>query len=137
MKRSVLAKQLELHEGRRAHPYRDTVGKLTIGVGRNLDDKGLSEEEIDVLLDNDITEAWQELTRSLSWFPSLDDVRQHVLLDMAVNLGVAGLLQFKKMLAACERRDFDGAAAEMLDSKWATQVGDRAKTLDRMMRTGA
>lgn len=139
MNRTRLKVQLVKHEGKRNRVYKDTVGKLTIGVGRNLEDRGLSDDEIAVLLDNDITEIWQDLTRSVPCFGALDEVRQHVLIDMGF-MGVQKLLGFTRMLAALETRDFEKAADEMLDSKWARQVGSgpgqRAHTLARMMRSG-
>jgi lysozyme len=135
--RTALKVQLVKHEGLRLTPYRCTAGKLTIGVGRNLEDRGISEDEAAMLLDNDIMSVWKELSRVLPGFTSLDDTRQHVLMDMCFNLGTAGLLKFKAMLAAVEARDFDRAAAEMLDSAWARQVGKRAQTLAQMMKTGA
>lgn len=128
--------QLTLHEGGRRFPYVDTVGKITIGVGRNLTDRGLSDDEIDLLLADDLDEHWTKLTAALPWVESLNEVRQRVLLDMAFNLGVAGLLTFKQTLAAVHRGDWDAAASGMLDSKWARQVGARATRLATMMRTG-
>lgn len=92
--------QLDLHEGRRAFPYADTVGKLTIGVGHNLTDNGLSDAAIDFILNEDIEIHWKELIAKLPWVEQLDEVRQRVLLDMAFNLGVPGLLSFKNTLAA-------------------------------------
>jgi len=132
--RTRVTAQLVRHEGLRLKPYRDTVGKLTVGVGRNLDDVGVTEEEAMHLLHNDVTRVWHDLTRAVPSFGALDEDRQHVLIDMAFNLGVPGLLKFRKMLDAVERRDFERAASEMLDSKWATQVGQRAVTLAGMMR---
>jgi len=136
MNRTRLRTQLVQHEGLRLKPYTDTVGKLTIGVGRNLTDVGITDDEAALLLDNDITRVWQELTHAVGCFSSLDEVRQHVLLDMAFNLGVPRLLKFEKMLAAVEGHHFDVAADEMLNSKWASQVGKRAQTLAAMMRDG-
>lgn len=134
MNRTRLRAQLQQHEGRRAHVYRDTVGKTTIGVGRNLEDRGLLEDEIDLLLDNDITAAYNDAARIVPGLNTLSEDRQHALIDMVFNLGAAGLLKFRKFLAAVEARDFDRAAAEMLDSKWAKQVGKRAETLAGMIR---
>lgn len=134
MNRTRLRAQLQQHEGRRAHVYRDTVGKATIGVGRNLEDRGLLEDEIDLLLDNDITAAYNDAARIVPGLSTLSEDRQHALIDMVFNLGAAGLLKFRKFLAAVEARDFDRAAAEMLDSKWAKQVGKRAETLAGMIR---
>jgi lysozyme len=137
MNRTQLRALLVKHEGERLKPYRDTVGKVTIGVGRNLDDDGISADEATVLLDDDINRLWHELPGAIACFPSLDDVRQHVLMDMAFNMGVAGLLKFTKMLAAIEARDFSTAADEMLSSAWAREVGARATELATMMRVDA
>lgn len=133
MNRTRLRAQLQLHEGRRAFVYQDTVGKATIGVGRNLVDRGLSDDEINLLLDNDITAAYNEAVRIIPGFNTLSEDRQHALIDMIFNLGAAGLLKFKKFLAAIEARDFERAATEMMDSKWARQVGQRAETLKAMI----
>lgn len=137
MNRTRLRAQLSLHEGRKAFVYQDTVGKATIGVGRNLEDRGLSDDEIDLLLDNDITAAYNDAVRIVPGFNTLSEDRQHVLIDMVFNLGAAGLLKFTKFLAAVESRDFERAATEMLDSRWARQVGRRAETLAKMMRPNA
>ncbi len=131
----TIVDQLILHEGLRLKPYRCTAGKLTIGVGRNLETKGLSEEEALFLLRNDIAEVTERLER-LGWFVALDPVRQKVLIDMAFNLGVAGLLSFKRMIQALNCYDYDTAADEMINSKWYHQVGERSKRLVQMMRTG-
>lgn len=131
-----LRAQLELHEGRRLKPYHDAVGKVTIGIGRNLDDAGISDEEADVLLGNDIARCVRDLDRALSWWRNLDDVRQRVLLDMCFNLGIAGLLGFHNTLASVQRGDWPAAKTGMLGSKWAGQVGKRARRLADMMETG-
>jgi lysozyme len=136
MDRAKLRSQLIRHEGKRNKPYRDTVGKLTIGVGRNLDDVGLRDDEIDLLLDNDIAATWNAVQRALPWVDQLDEVRQRVLADMAFNIGVRGLLCFTQMLRACQAGEYAKAAAEMLDSKWARQVPARAARLAKMMATG-
>ncbi len=135
--RSALIRQIRLHEGERLKPYRCTAGKLTIGVGRNLDDRGISREESAMLLDGDIRLLEIELFRALPWASALDDVRQRVLLDMAFNLGLPGLLQFKRTLEAIRTGQYQQAATMMLDSLWARQVGQRAERLARMMATGA
>jgi len=124
------------HEGLRLKPYRDTVGKLTIGVGRNLDDVGITREEARFLLDNDIARADVELRRNFLWFPGRNKVRNAVLINMVFNLGISRFKRFKKLIAAIERRDWDRAGKEMLDSRWAQQVGGRAKELARQMLTG-
>jgi lysozyme len=135
--RSALIRQIRLHEGERLKPYRCTAGKLTIGVGRNLDDRGITREESAMLLDGDIRLLEIELFRALPWASALDDVRQRVLLDMAFNLGLPGLLQFKRTLEAIRTGQYQQAATMMLDSLWARQVGQRAERLSRMMATGA
>jgi len=135
--RAALIRQIRLHEGERLKPYRCTAGKLTIGVGRNLDDRGITTEESAMLLDNDIRLLEIELFRALPWASALDDVRQRVLLDMAFNLGLPGLLQFKRTLEAIRTGQYQQAATMMLDSLWARQVGQRAERLSRMMATGA
>ena len=135
--RAALIRQIRLHEGERLKPYRCTAGKLTIGVGRNLDDRGITSEESAMLLDNDIRLLEIELFRALPWASALDDVRQRVLLDMAFNLGLPGLLQFKRTLEAIRTGQYQQAATMMLDSLWARQVGQRAERLSRMMATGA
>ncbi|MEY2643648.1 MAG: hypothetical protein RLZZ611_297 [Cyanobacteriota bacterium] len=134
--RDAMVRQLRLHEGERLKPYRCTAGKLTIGVGRNLEDRGISREESAVLLANDIADMERELQRALPWVARLDEVRARVLVDMAFNLGIVGLLAFKRTLAAIEAGQYQQAATMMLDSKWAKQVGGRAERLSRMMATG-
>lgn len=136
MNRDRLRDQLVLHEGLRLKPYTDTVGKLTIGVGRNLTDIGVTEDEAYALLANDIGRVEAYLRAAVPCFGSLDDVRQRVLADMAFNLGLTGLLKFKQFLAAVASRKFDVASAEMLSSVWAGQVKGRAETLARMMKDG-
>ena len=133
---AALRRQIRLHEGERLKVYTCSAGKLTIGVGRNLEDRGISVEESNMLLDNDLAQFQVELLRKLPWVSDLDEVRQRVLIDMAFNLGISGLLTFKKTLAAIKRGDYEKAAPMMLDSKWATQVGKRAERLSTMMLTG-
>lgn len=134
--RDAMTRQLRLHEGERLRPYRCTAGKLTIGVGRNLEDRGITAQESAYLLANDIAREERELLRALPWVGQLDEVRQRVLLDMSFNLGLVGLLGFKNTLATIQAGDYQRAAAMMLDSRWAKQVGQRAERLSRMMATG-
>ena len=134
--RAAMTRQLRLHEGERLKPYRCTAGKLTIGVGRNLDDRGITREESAMLLANDIAAEERELLRALPWVAMLDEVRQRVLLDMSFNMGIVGLLGFKRTLATIQAGEYQAAATMMLDSKWAKQVGQRAERLSRMMATG-
>lgn len=135
IKLKSIEEQLILHEGMKLKPYRCPAGKLTIGVGRNLEDKGLSKQEALFLLRRDIAEITNEL-RKYPWFETLDMVRQKVLIDMAFNLGINGLFSFKKMLSYLKAGDYEKAADEMVNSRWYGQVGDRSKRLVKMMRTG-
>ncbi len=132
-----LKARLSLDEARRKKPYRCSAGKLTIGVGRNLEDRGLLDDEIDLLLSNDIRDAIGDCRRLVRSFDQLSDVRQEVLVNMMFNLGYARLSGFKKFLDALSRSDWTEAANQMLDSKWADQVGNRADRLAKAMRTGA
>jgi lysozyme len=127
--------QLALHEGRRAKPYQDTVGKWTIGCGRNLTDKGLSESEIDYLLMNDIRECTDDL-KTFLWWDDLDEVRRNVLIDMRFNLGPSRFRGFKATLAAVAMGDYVTASDQMRKSKWYRQVKGRGERLARMMSTG-
>lgn len=134
--REKLRKQLVRHEGLRCKPYRDLGGVLTIGIGRNLDQVGLSEEECYYLLDNDIMRCVRELTCTYVWFKDLDAMRQRVWVDLAFNLGMSKLALFKKALAAMNAGDYDTAASELLDSQWSRQVGKRATWLCQALTTG-
>lgn len=134
--RAALVAQLIDHEGLRLKPYTDTVGKLTIGCGRNLNDRGISKRTALDMLDEDIDLSVQELTTAFGWFAGLDAIRQRVLIDMHINLGLFRLRQFRKMLAAIGQQNYADAAREMKNSKWAQQVGRRAVTLAGMMEHG-
>lgn len=133
--------QLRQDEGARACAYRDTLGFLTIGVGRLIDERragaGLRAHEIDFLLANDITDRVEALNRTLPWFKDLDDARQAVLVNMAFQLGVEGLLAFKTSLGLIEQRDYKNAADQMLRSRWAGQTPARAWRMAKQMDTGA
>ncbi len=135
MDRYLLKTQLARHEGLRLKPYRDTVGKLTVGYGRNLDDVGISPEEAELMLDNDISEAEKNL-KTVDEYNELDPIRQAVICNMCFNLGFYGLMAFRKMWKAIARKDYCEAARQMLDSQWARQVGTRSDELARIMRTG-
>ena len=127
-----LCDQLIRHEGLKLHPYLCPAGKLTIGVGRNLSDNGISEAEARVLLANDIAVSEAELCQYPFW-RDLSAARKMALIDMHFNLGLGRFKKFKRMLAAIQAGDYELAAREMLDSKWARQVGKRAVTLADMM----
>ena len=113
-------------EGIRLKPYVDSVGKLSLGIGRNLDDMGITLEEAHVLLDNDINNVEEEVVRKINGFDLLPDRAKLVLLDMAFNMGVPTLLSFKKMLRAISHNDWDESARQLLSSRYAKQVGRRA-----------
>jgi len=121
-------------EGRRLKPYRDSVGKLTIGVGRNLDDVGISDTECWTMLTNDIARVSATLDAKLPWWRQLDDDRQNVLANMTFNMGIGGLLGFAHFLVALKAGDYEEASKQMLDSEWARQVGDRAIRLAVVIR---
>jgi lysozyme len=127
---------LKRDEGFRPKPYKCTAGKLTIGYGRNIEDIGISERESIFLLENDIQYSYQKLYAVIPIFKELDIIRQYVLLNMCFNMGISRFVKFVKMLAALERKDYEIAAKEMLDSNWAVQVGMRATRLANLMRTG-
>lgn len=126
--------RIKKHEGLRLKPYRCTAGKLTIGYGRNLEDNGITEEEAHFLLMNDLKKSWDECCKAFSWISKMDKIRQGVIVELCFNMGLSRLKGFKKMLAACERGDYETASVEMLDSLWARQVGQRAKTLANIMK---
>ncbi len=129
--------QLVRHEGLRLKPYRCTAGKLTIGIGRNLEDRGISQKEAYAMLERDILDFEQQLLNEIpEVYNKLDEVRQSVLLNMCFNLGIKGLLEFKNTLAFIDAGDWERAANGMLASKWAKQVGRRAIELSEMMRKG-
>ena len=136
MNLAAMQGMLRREEGVRLKPYRDTVGKLTIGVGRNLDDVGISDAECMVLLANDLARTSAGLDASLPWWRQLDEVRQEVVLDMAFNMGLATLMEFHSTLAATKAGRFGEAASGMLASRWAKQVHGRADALAAMMRSG-
>lgn len=136
---SELTTQLNRDEGRRKSAYPDTLGYLTIGVGRLVDARkggGLRDDEMDYMLRNDINDRIDALTRALPWFQNLDDARKGVLLNMAFQLGTDGLLAFKNTLAKVQGGDYDAASAMMLQSKWATQTPERAKRMADQMKDG-
>ena len=112
------------------------MGKLAIGVGRNLDDVGITREEALTLLNNDIAKVRREVKRTFPWFARLNPVRQNVVLNMVFDLGLPRFRQFKKAIAAIRAKRWDEAAKQMLDSRWARQVGRRARELAAMMKSG-
>lgn len=133
---ATLRQMVKQDEGLRLKPYTDTVGRLSIGYGRNLTDVGISQEEADLLLDHDLDVAIRGLMRVHSDVLALDPVRQIVLANMAFNLGVPALGHFAQMWAAIGRGNWTEASAAMLDSTWARQVGKRATRLAAAMKSG-
>ncbi|MBC8176727.1 MAG: glycoside hydrolase family protein [Desulfobacteraceae bacterium] len=130
----AIEKQLIDHEGLEKMVYRCPAGKLTVGVGRNLEDKGITEEEALFLLRNDIAECEDDLRSIFTEYDTLDESRKRVLIDMRFNLGPSRFRQFKKLIAAVKEKDFSRAADEMKDSNWYRKVGKRAETLLEMMK---
>lgn len=134
-----LIEQLKRHEGVETHAYKCSSGKLTIGVGRNIDPEGgigLSMDEIEYLLSNDILRCIKELSAEYPWFGDLDEVRQEATINIFLNLGATKFRLFKRALAAMEEGDYDTASTEFLDSLWAKQVGGRALELTDIIRSG-
>lgn len=124
------------HEGLRLRPYRDTVGKLTIGVGRNLDDVGISKDEALFLLENDLTNCKAQLAK-YSWYLNLDTVRQGVLIELTFNIGISRVLLFKNMIESLKTSDYLNASKHLLDSLWAKQVGsNRSNNMAARLATG-
>jgi lysozyme len=134
-----LARMLENEEGRVPHAYQDHLGYWTIGVGRLIDSRkggGLSDDEIDYLLQNDIKNKAAEVIKALPWVAGLSEVRQAVIIGMAFQMGTAGLLGFKNTLAMVRDGDFPGAARNMMLSRWAEQTPTRARRMAAQMETG-
>jgi lysozyme len=131
--------QIKQDEGLVLHAYSDHLGFATIGYGRLIDRRkggGISEDEAEYLLKNDVNARLNVLQNAIPFFNRLDDARKAVLLNMSFQLGIAGLLKFKSTLAFIEAGDFESAAANMLKSLWAKQTPNRAKRMAEQMRTG-
>ena len=131
-----LAERLRQSEGLSFMPYQCPEGYLTIGYGHNLEANGISLEAAELLLKQDIEIAVRQVKNAFIWWPKLDEARMSVLVDMCFNMGITKLCGFKKMLSALEAGDYKTAAKEMLNSKWAQQVGRRAVELSKIMETG-
>lgn len=123
------------HEGLKLKPYYCSEGKLSIGVGLNLEE-GITPEEALMLLDSRVNSAINEITRDFLWYQKLNDVRKAVIVNMVYNMGISRFKGFKKTIQFIEDKNYKQAAKEMLDSKWANQVGDRAIELSQMMEEG-
>ncbi len=133
---STITQQLTHEEGYRLKPYLDSKNKITIGIGRNLTDDGLSPDEVAYLFNNDLIKHAKDLDSKLSWWRSLDTVRQKVLLDMCFNMGIENLLKFKNTLHFVQTKQYHNAKLSMLSSLWAKETGIRATNLATMMDTG-
>ena len=133
-----LIEMLKLHEGVRSKVYMCSAGYETIGVGRNIAESGLglSDDEIEYLLNNDIKRVREELEDNYFWFAALNEVRQDAMIDISFNLGLTRLRGFVKALEAMSREQFDIAADKFMDSRWSQQVGNRAVEVTEMIRTG-
>jgi lysozyme len=131
-----LKEELIRDEGMKLKVYKCSAGKNTIGIGRNLDDVGISASEATYLLQHDIDRVIAELNLRLPWWATQSENRQRVICNMAFNLGIDGLLKFKNTLALMQAGKYEDAAREMLNSRWANQVGSRAKRLAKMMAEG-
>lgn len=165
MNRELLKEQLCIDEGIMFFPYKDTKGIWTCAIGRNLMDKGLTKDELFFLnikhtktkeevisvllergltkedcfylLDNDIDDVLKDLRKNLSWFDSAPEVIQRVLANLCFNIGINRLLEFKRTLAFLKAKKYEDAAREMLNSKWASQVHDRAVRLSNLVKAQA
>jgi len=133
-----LIKMLRRHEGVRDKVYMCSAGYETIGVGRNISESGLgiSDDEIDYMLNNDINRCREELSKEYFWFNTLDMVRKEALIDLSFNIGQTRLRGFVKALAYMAENNFEKAGDEFYDSRWAKQVGDRALELCQMIKSG-
>jgi len=131
-----LKEELRRDEGCELKPYHCTAGKLTIGFGRNLDDSGITEDEAEYLLNSDVKKRASELDTLIPWWTNLTDNRQRALLNMSFQLGVNGLLKFKKMIQALECGNYRAACLEGLDSNWAKQTPQRAYRVTKMILEG-
>lgn len=134
--RDILRAQLLVDEGKRTKIYFDSLGVPTAGVGRNMRDKGLREDEIALMLENDMTDAADDARALFPNFDTLSDNRKAALANMALNLGRDRLKRFAKLIAAVAQENFDQASTEMLSSSWSIQVGPRATRLAKHMREG-
>tara|TARA_R110000765_G_scaffold259445_1_gene359611 strand:+ start:107 stop:520 length:414 start_codon:yes stop_codon:yes gene_type:complete len=133
---SNLLDQLKRHEGMELKPYKCTSDKLTIGIGRNLEDVGISEKEAEMLLQNDVQQVTAQLKEKFPWVLQLDEVRFAALINFTFNVGIGTASKFVNAMALLKVGNYDTAADEFLDSRWAKQVGQRAIEVTEQIRTG-
>lgn len=131
-----LKKQLSIDEGYSETLYKCSKGKLTIGIGRNIEDRGLNQDEVDFLFLNDIKLSIEELERTFPFFKNLTQLRQEVLINMHFNLGLPKMLTFKNMIEELENENYLNASDEMIDSLWYKQNTNRVKRLAQQMIKG-
>lgn len=124
---------IKSHEGYKRHIYQCTAGKYTVGIGRNLDDVGISFEEAEFMLANDIDRC-VNLLSNFEWYVNQPENVRNALINMCFNLGLPRLLGFKRMIEALKKKDYTKASIEALDSRWSKQVGQRAKDVALMIR---
>ena len=137
MNKQKLIEQLKVHEGVVLKPYECTAGKLTIGIGRNIEDNGITEQEAEILASNDVDYFYDKVCDLYgNALIGVESARVNVLVNMAFNLGMPRFEKFVKLQNAIAVKDYEQAAKEMLDSKWAKQVGNRAEVLAKQMILG-
>ena len=129
----TLTQRIERHEGLRLKPYTDTTGKITIGVGHNLTDDGLTLVQVEDIFENDLQTAQDALRRDLPWTDALTPIRREVFVELSFNLGMPRLLLFTTFLSFAEAGDWDHASADLLTTKWAVQVKSRAVELAHLL----
>jgi len=134
MNATRLRNTLIRHEGLKLLPYKCTAGKLTLGVGRNIEDRGISKETAMQMLDEDIEICLNELMERLNYFENLPTEVQETLVNLCFNMGISRLMKFQLMLGAIQAGQYELAAKELLDSRYARQVGKRAEELAAILR---
>lgn len=135
--RADLIRELKVAEGKRLKPYTDTVGKLTIGYGRNLSDKGISDLEAEILLTHDAAESEKQCWTAYPWFASLSARRQMAIVELVFNMGLKTFNEFTNTQAQIRAGNFENAARQLLASKWAAQVGPtRSRRVAEWLRVG-
>lgn len=131
-----LVNQLIRHEGMELKMYKCPAGYNTIGAGHNLDENPITEQAARKILEDDIFIAYTDLVRAVPWMDKVDEVRLEAFVNMVFNLGITRFKKFEKMIEAAHNGQWDEAARQALDSKWADQVGFRALELAEQIKTG-
>jgi lysozyme len=128
-----LKKQLVVHEGLELKPYKCTANKTTIGVGRNIEEVGISEDEAMYLLENDIKNVVAQCHATFSWFDGLTDIRKEAIVNLVFNMGLSTFCKFKNTISYLEQGLYELAGTELLDSNYARQVGQRSVDVANMI----